>query len=233
MIARQNPAAVVHVIDDDAAALRGIALLLRAARIPVVAHASAQAFLDSLPHGMEAPGVGCVLTDLRMPDLDGLALLHRLRLRGFRPPVLVMTAHGDVAMAVQAMKAGASDFIEKPFDEATLLGSVEAALAALETRPAGTAAARRGTGPMAAAQAAARIAMLSPRERAVLDLLMAGKANKVAAQELGLSPRTVEAHRARLMLRLGVRSLAEAARMALLAERIGAGGGPPGRPTAA
>lgn len=204
-------ARTVHVIDDDAAVRRALEILLRSGGIPVETHASAFAFLEALG-ARRAESVGCVLTDLRMPGLDGLGLLHRLKALGFRRPVIVMTAHGEVSTAVVAMKAGAADFIEKPFRARDLLALIRTMLAAPQ--------------PAAEADAAARIASLSPREREVLDLLVAGKPNKLIARELGLSPRTVEAHRARLMERLGVGSLAEAVRLAVQAEiggRAGAG----------
>lgn len=196
----------VHVIDDDEAVRRALAMLLQSAGMPSETHASGLAFLDALPL-LGENAVGCVLMDVRMPGLDGLELLRRLQDRGFRWPVVVMTAHGDVSTAVRAMKAGAVDFIEKPFDDQVLLAAIEAALEA-----------SRASGAAAADDAAARIAALSPREREVLDLLMAGKPNKRIARDLGLSPRTVEVHRARLMERLGVGSLAEAVGLAMRAE---------------
>ncbi len=197
---------VVHVIDDDDAVRRALAMLFRSAGIPVEAHPSGFAFLEALPFLCE-DAVGCVLTDVRMPGLDGLELLRRLKEGGFRRPVLVMTAHGDVSMAVRAMKAGAVDFVEKPLDDDMLLAAIDAAL--------GTA---RAAGAAGADDAAERVAALSPREREVLDLLIAGKPNKLIARDLGLSPRTVEVHRARMMARLGVGSLAEAVRLAVQAE---------------
>jgi two-component system response regulator FixJ len=196
----------VHVIDDDDAVRRALALLFRSAGIPVETHPSGSAFLEALPT-LSEDAVGCVLTDVRMPGLDGLELLRLLKKEGFRRPVFVMTAHGDVAMAVRAMKAGAVDFVEKPFDDEALLATTEAAL--------GT---PQASGAAGADDAAERIAALSPREREVLDLLMAGKPNKHIARDLGLSPRTVEVHRARMMARLGVGSLAEAVRLAVQAE---------------
>jgi two-component system response regulator FixJ len=205
----------VHVIDDDQPVRRAIALLLRSAGIPAATHPSGLAFLDALPTLGEEE-VGCVLTDVRMPGLDGVELLRRLRERGFGRPVVVMTAHGDVPTAVRAMKAGAADFVEKPFDDEALLAAIEAALAAPGPPPG----AAGGADPVAA-EAAARVAALSPREREVLDRLMAGKPNKAIANELGLSPRTVEVHRARLMARLGVGSVAEAVRLAVRAEFFG------------
>jgi two-component system, LuxR family, response regulator FixJ len=202
----------VHVIDDDEAVRRALAMLLRSAGFPTETHFSGLAFLGVLPTLGEG-GIGCVLTDVRMPGLDGLQLLHRLRECDFRRPVIVMTAHGDIPTAVQAMKAGASDFIEKPFDDEVILAAVDAAL-----KVAGQASGHTGPVNPAVAEAAARIAALSPREREVLELLMVGKSNKIIAHELDLSPRTVEVHRARLMARLGVDSLAEAVRLAVRAE---------------
>lgn len=195
----------VHVVDDDEAVRRAVAMLLRSADFGAEAYPSGMALLDALSSAVEGRA-DCVLTDIRMPGLDGLELLRCLRARGFRGPVVVMTAHGDVPTAVRAMKAGASDFIEKPFDDEALLAVIGAAVDKAQV-------------PAAAVKAAARIAQLSPREREVLDLLMAGKSNKVIARDLGLSPRTVEIHRARLMTRLGVGSLAEAVRIAVRAER--------------
>jgi two-component system, LuxR family, response regulator FixJ len=203
----------VHVIDDDEPVRRAVAMLLRSAGVPVATHPSGLAFLDALTV-LGEEGAGCVLTDVRMPGLDGVELLRRLGERGFRRPVVVITAHGDVPTAVRAMKAGAADFIDKPFDDKALLASVEAALTAPESPPPVAA----GAADPAAAEAAARIAALSPREREVLDRMMAGMSNKAIANELGLSPRTVEVHRARLMARLGVGSVAEAVRLAVRAE---------------
>ena len=210
----------VHVVDDDDAVLRGIAMLLRSVRIPAVLHASGLAFLDALA-ALDEQSVSCVLTDLRMPGLDGMTLLRRLRECGFRRPVIVMTAHGDISIAVRAMKEGAVDFIEKPFDEDELLMTIETALRAADGTVAAAPPPMTGKAEMhpEVAAATARIARLSSREREVLHALAAGKPNKTIANELGLSPRTVEVHRARLMARLGVRSLAEAVRLALQAEQ--------------
>ncbi len=196
----------VHVIDDDEAVRRAIAMLLRSAAISAEIYPSGQAFLDALPSVGKAHAE-CVLTDVRMPELDGLELLQHLKERDFRRPVVVMTAHGDVSTAVRAMKAGAVDFIEKPFDDDALLATINAAL---DTADAPQAA--RG-----AAGASTRLAALSRREREVLELLMLGKPNKAIARDLGLSPRTVEIHRARLLKHLEVGSLAEAVRLAVQA----------------
>ena len=202
---------MLHVIDDDEPVRQALAMLLRSAGISVETYPSSLAFLDALPCLGEA-GVGCVLTDVRMPGLDGVELVRRLKQRGFRRPVIVMTAHGDVQTAVRAMKAGALDFIEKPFDEEALLTVLKGALAS-QGRPQVPPEADP-----AADEARARIAALSPREREVLDRLMVGKLNKTIANDLGLSPRTVEVHRARLMTRLEAGSIAEAVRLAVRAE---------------
>lgn len=200
----EHPRPMVYVIDDDEAVRRAIAMLLRSAQIRVEAYDSGLAFLDALrPPG--AAHAGCVLTDVRMPGLDGIELLRRLKESGFLGPVVIMTAHGEVATAVQAMKAGAADFIEKPFDDEALLATISTALDAAKASG-------------AAAEAAARIAALSPREREVLEHLVMGKPNKAIARDLGLSPRTVEIHRARLMTRLDAGSLAEVVRLAVRAD---------------
>jgi two-component system response regulator FixJ len=213
--------AAVHVIDDDEEVCWAIETLLLSARLPVRTWPSGVAFLEGLP-ALDPAEVGCVLTDVRMPGMDGVELLRRLRAAGLTRPVLVMTSHGDIALAVSAMKAGAFEFIEKPFDDEAMLSAVRAALETdRDNRDAAPAAARPES-----AEAAARIATLSPREREVLDLAMEGKSSKVIAHELGLSPRTVEVHRLRLMARLGVGSLAEAVRLSVLAELGGSQGTP-------
>ncbi len=191
---------LVHIIDDDDAVRDSLALLLDSAGIAVRTYASASDFLALAP-GLAA---GCVLTDVRMPDLDGLALQRRLTEVGVTLPVIVMTGHADVPIAVAALKAGALDFLEKPFDDDRLLGAVRTALTASRD-------ARRHAA--AAARIAARLASLTPREREVLDLLVAGNPNKTIAHDLGASPRTVEVHRARVMDKMGARSLAELVRM--------------------
>jgi two-component system, LuxR family, response regulator FixJ len=202
-----RPEPTVHVIDDDEAVQRAVAMLLRSAGIKAQIYPSGLAFLDALA-SFGDNSASCVLTDVRMPELDGFELMDRLKEQGFRGPVVAMTAHGDVATAVRAMKAGATDFIEKPFDDEAFLAAISAALG-------------RANAPGAAgvgAEAAVRIAALSPREREVLELLITGKSNKAVARELGLSPRTVEVHRARLMTRLAVANFAEAVRLAVWAE---------------
>ena len=194
---------VVHVIDDDADVRQSLAFLLSTAGLAVRVHDSAVAFLKVLPEIKD----GCVVTDVRMPGIDGLELQRRLGQLEKRLPVIVMTGHGDVPLAVEAMKAGAVDFIEKPFDDEVMLSAIRAALA------------RNADDRERNARAAAiqeRIARLSDRERDVLDRLVAGKANKVIAYELGISPRTVEVYRANVMTKMQADSLSELVRMALI-----------------
>jgi len=203
----------VHIVDDDDAVRRAVALLLQSAGWATATHASGEAFLHAVGAGDAA--IGCVLTDVRMPGMDGITLLQHLRKAGFTRPVVVMTAHGDVATAVQAMKSGATDFIEKPFNDDSLLTMIDSAVRAAEAQ---------GAASREAVEAAQRLAALSPREREVLDLLVSGKPNKLVAHQLGISQRTAEVHRARLMERLGVRSLAEAVRLAVNAQLAGGEG---------
>ena len=200
--------AVVHVIDDDVDVRQSLAFLLSAAGLAVRVHESASAFLQVLPEVEE----GCVVTDIRMPQVDGLELQRRLRDLKSGLPVIVMTGHGDVPLAVEAMKGGAVDFIEKPFDDEVLLSAVRAALAWR---------ARQSERDARAVEIQARIQRLSDREREVLNRLVAGKANKVIAYELGISPRTVEVYRANVMTKMQADSLSELVRMALLDGRPG------------
>jgi len=194
---------IVHVIDDDEAMRDSLSFLLDIQGFETRVYESAMAFLDALP-GLSG---GCVLTDVRMPGLSGMELIDQLRANGHDLPVVVMTGHGDVPMAVEAMKAGVIDFIEKPFADDVLLRAVRSALD------------RQGApsqdGGLKEAQA--RLATLSPRERDVLAGVVAGKANKVIAHDLGISPRTVEIYRANLMTKTGARNMAELMRLALAA----------------
>jgi two-component system response regulator FixJ len=194
---------IVHVVDDDPAVRRSLGQLLYSADFQCVGYESAVVFLEAAPR----ISAGCVLLDLQMPEIDGLAVQGQLSRRGFDLPVIVITGHGDISTAVAAMKGGAVDFIEKPFDDKRLFASIEAALA--NSGP--------GRTDREAAEAADRIATLSPRERQVLDALVAGRPSKVIAHDLGISIRTVEVHRARMLERLGTRRLAAAIRLAVLA----------------
>jgi two-component system response regulator FixJ len=187
---------VVHVVDDDVAVRQSLAFLLGSAGLSVRLYDSALSFLAALP-GLAN---GCVVTDIRMPEMDGLEMQRHLRSRGVELPVIVITGHADVPLAVEAMKAGAIDFIEKPFDDEVIIETVRRAL---ELRPA------------ANPEIAQRLASLTPREREVLDGLVAGRANKVIAFDLDISPRTVEIHRARVMEKMQARSLSQLVRMAL------------------
>ena len=194
---------VVHVIDDDDALRDSLSFLLKTAKLDVHAYESATAFLNALP----TTSAGCVVTDVRMPDLSGLDLLRKLRERGVSMPVIVMTGHGDVPLAVEAMKLGAVDFFEKPFDDEVLLAAVRTALGKWEK------------GARAEAEHAdlhARLEMLSAREREVLGGLVAGLPNKTIAYDLGISPRTVEIYRANVMTKMKAGSLSELVRMALV-----------------
>lgn len=193
----------VHVLDDDAAVRRSLQRLLDAAGLNVICYDTPSAFLDTAPQ--LAPG--CLLLDIKMPGMDGLEVQALLRQRNAPLPVIMMTGQGDVQGAVRAMKAGAVDFIEKPYNDDVLLNAIEAALRRVD----------RADRSHESAEAAQRIAALSPREREVLDALVMGRPNKVIAYDLGISIRTVEVHRARMMDRLGVRQLAEAVRLAVLA----------------
>jgi two-component system, LuxR family, response regulator FixJ len=205
---------LVHVIDDDEAIRESLSLLLESAGLSVRTYASATAFLGALPN----LGVGCVLIDVQMPGLNGLELQRRLTQLGIRLPVIVMTGHGDVPIAVEALKAGATDFLEKPFDDVQLLAVVSSALAASE---------QTHDEAIAMARIAERLASLTPREREVLGHLVAGQPNKTIAYDLGASPRTIEVHRARVMEKMGARSLSELVRFAIAAE----GARPPGEPS--
>ena len=193
----------VHVVDDDPAVCRSLEQLLYSAGFKTVLYENAPSFFDAAP----ALSAGCVLVDVRMPEMDGLELQERLNRLGFPLPVIVMTGHGDIQTAVRAMKAGAVDFIEKPFDDDSLIAAIDTALAG----------SGRAFRDREIAEAAERIGLLSPREREVLDALVAGRQSKVIAYDLGLSVRTVEVHRARMLERLGTRRLAEAVRVAVLA----------------
>jgi two-component system, LuxR family, response regulator FixJ len=200
--------AVVHVIDDDEAVRQSLAFLLGTAGFDVRTYDSATAFLDNLSNIV----AGCVITDVRMPVISGIELLRRLRKLKHAVPVIVITGHGDVPLAVEAMKIGAADFLEKPFDDEALLASVRSALNAAD-RDRRREAERSGI--------ESRLSGLSSREREVLEGLVAGQANKQIAHALGISPRTIEIYRANLMTKMQAASLSELVRMAMIAGVIG------------
>lgn len=193
---------VVHIVDDEEAVRNSLAFLLTSAGFAVRVHQSATDFLRLAPDVSN----GCLVTDLRMPDMDGVELLRRLKAANAMLPAIVVTGHGDVQMAVEAMKNGAIDFIEKPFSDDILIESI--------TRAA-TRAAERVQSVVATDAVRQRIASLSDRERQVLKGVVAGQANKTMAAELGISPRTVEVYRAGLMAKMQARSLPELVRMVL------------------
>ena len=197
---------LVHVIDDDPAVRDSLAFLLETANLSPRTYDSAVAFLEALPQVTS----GCVVTDVRMPEMTGIELVRRLKGQGFRLPIVMITGHADVPLAVEAMKAGVADFIEKPFDDEVLLAAIHAALRDGEKDRQGAA---------EAAEICARMDILSGREREVLGGLVAGHANKVIAFDLGISPRTVEIYRANVMTKMKAASLSELVRMAMLAER--------------
>jgi two-component system response regulator FixJ len=194
------PEPLVHVVDDEPAIRESLAMLLRSVGLKSRAYAGAQEFLDA----WRAQGTECLVCDVRMPGMSGLELQEALSARQARLPVVLITGHGDVAMAVRAMKAGASDFIEKPFNDQVLLDAVNRALAR----------ARDGHG-AGREEIEARLDLLTPREREVMLLVAEGRPNKVVATRLGLSTRTVEVHRAKLMEKMQARSLADLVRMAI------------------
>ena len=196
---------VVYVVDDDAAVRDGLKWLIESVELQVAPCPSAQAFLEAY----DGSRPGCLVLDVRLRGMSGLDLQAELARRDISIPTIVVTGHGDVPMAVRAMKLGAIDFVEKPFNDQELLERIQKAIE-------GDLEARRGD--RERAEACALLATLSPREREVLDLLVLGKANKEVADQLGLSTRTVEGHRARLMEKLACGSLAELVRLSLRAE---------------
>jgi two-component system response regulator FixJ len=206
-----QPEPVIYVVDDDEAVRQSLEFLLKTAGMKVRGFDSAKSFLAVLPE----IGAGCIITDVRMPEITGIDLLRRVKESDVDIPVIVITGHGDIALAVEAMKIGAVDFIEKPFDDDTLLGAVRASL----TRTADTA--QRNA---ELAEINDKLAGLSNRERQVLEGLVAGKANKVIAFDLGISPRTVEIYRANLMTKMAANSLSDLVRMAMTAGILEHGG---------
>ncbi len=199
-----QPEPIVYVIDDDEAVRQSLEFLLQTAGIQVRGFESAKAFLAVLPDVRS----GCIITDVRMPDITGIDLLRRVKELNLPLPVIVITGHGDIALAVEAMKIGAIDFLEKPFDDDLLLSAVRTAL-----NKEASAAKQRAE----LAEIQDKLAALSNRERQVLEGLVAGHANKVIAFDLGISPRTVEIYRANLMTKMNANSLSDLVRMAMTA----------------
>jgi two-component system, LuxR family, response regulator FixJ len=196
---------VVFVVDDDDDVRESMRVLLEAAGFTAKTFGSAGSFLDS---DWESR-TGALLADIRMPDMDGLTLQAELARRKSSLPVIIMTGHGDVPLAVRAMKAGAIDFLEKPVDDSALVASIKRALDAAQASLNASAEAH---------DAASRIAALTDREKQVMDLMAAGRPNKIIAYELDISPRTVEIHRARVMEKMHAKSLAELVRMVVAAQ---------------
>ena len=195
----------IFIVDDDAAVRDSLSALLEADGFATETFESAKAFLA----GYRPKDACCVIADIRMPDMDGLELQEELIRRAWGLPVIIITGHGDVPLAVRAMKAGAVDFIEKPFDDDVLRASIER----------GIAQSKRTRGESALTQeVAARIAELTAREREVMEHLVAGRPNKVIAHRMDISPRTVEVHRGRVMEKMHARSLSDLVRMALAAK---------------
>jgi two-component system, LuxR family, response regulator FixJ len=194
----------VYVIDDDEAMRDSLDFLLGSADFDVTIFESAHHFLDAV----SSIEFGCVLSDVRMPGIDGIELLKRLKAAHSAFPVLIMTGHGDVPLAVEAMKLGAVDFLEKPFEDDRLIGMIDAALRQAESSARTEAVTLDVT---------ARIAALSPRERQVMDGLIAGLSNKLIAREYDISPRTIEVYRANVMTKMQANSLSELVRLAIRA----------------
>jgi two-component system response regulator FixJ len=206
-----QPEAIVYVIDDDDAVRQSLEFLLKTAGLTVRGFEHARAFLEILPQIEQ----GVVVTDVRMPGISGIDLLRGLRETNPDLPVIVITGHGDISLAVEAMKIGAVDFLEKPFDDDLLIASVRSAL----NRDADVAKRKAELGNIGE-----KLAALSNRERQVLDGLVAGNANKTIAFDLGISPRTVEIYRANVMTKMAANSLSDLVRMAMQADILGGPG---------
>jgi two-component system, LuxR family, response regulator FixJ len=192
----------VYVIDDDEAMRDSLDFLLGSADFHVTLFESAQDFLNTLP----TIGFGCVLSDVRMPGIDGIELLKHLKASGSLFPVVIMTGHGDVPLAVETMKLGAMDFLEKPFEDDRLIGMIEAALRRAE---------QGAKSEAVALEIQSRVSSLSPRERQVMEGLIAGLSNKLIAREYDISPRTIEVYRANVMTKMQAASLSELVRLAI------------------
>jgi two-component system response regulator FixJ len=194
----------VHIVDDDAAIRQSLSFMLGKAGYDVTCHSLGASFLKAVTAEIR----GCVLLDIRMPGIDGLEVQAQMARRGIALPVIMLTGHGDIALAVRAIKAGAIEFLEKPFERQSLIVALEAAFDHAD---------RADREQLAAADAAVRLAVLTPRERTVLDGMVAGRPNKLIAYELDIATRTVEVHRAKLMEKLGARSLSGVLRIAFAA----------------
>jgi len=194
----------VYVIDDDEAMRDSLNFLLDSANFNVTLFETALRFLEALP-GLT---FGCVVSDVRMPGLDGIELLKQMKADQSRFPIVIMTGHGDVPLAVEAMKQGAVDFLEKPFEDDRLIGMIEAAIRQAEPSLKSEALTQ---------DIAARIASLSPRERQVMNGLIAGLSNKLIARDYDISPRTIEVYRANVMTKMQANSLSELVRLAMRA----------------
>jgi two-component system response regulator FixJ len=199
---------LIHIVDDEESVRKSASFLLRTSGFETRTYASGTAFLREAKY---APA-GCILLDIRMPEMDGLEVQRELNARGIAMPVIVLTGHGDIGIAVQAMKAGAVDFLEKPFEKEHLLEAIAAAFERMGNEEDSGSAER---------EAQIRIEALSPREQDVLRGLVRGHPNKTIAYDLGISPRTIEVHRANLMGKLRARSLSEALRIAFAAGLAG------------
>lgn len=196
---------VVHVVDDDDSVRRSVGFMLKTSGHQVHSYNSGPELLKAA----KSLRPGCILMDIRMPEMDGMEVHQALKDNGISLPVIIMTGHGDIPLSVKAMKAGAIDFIEKPFEKAALLDALNLGFASLK---------RSGDSRERAKAAAVRLQVLTPRERDVLNGLAEGLPNKTIAYDLGISPRTVEIHRANLMSKLEVRSLSDALRLAFAAQ---------------
>ncbi len=194
----------IYVIDDDAAMRDSLNFLLDSSGFGVTLFDDAQSFLDALP-GL---AFGCIVSDVRMPGLDGIELLKRMKAQQSPFPILIMTGHGDVPLAVEAMKLGAVDFLEKPFEDDRLITMIETAIRQAEPAAKNEAISQ---------DIAARVASLSPRERQVMEGLIAGLSNKLIAREYDISPRTIEVYRANVMTKMQANSLSELVRLAMRA----------------
>jgi two-component system response regulator FixJ len=202
---------LVHIIDDDDALRDSLSFLLSSVGIKTKSYETATGYSNDPERG----ACGCILTDVRMPGMSGIDLLRKLKSDGITVPVIVMTGHGDVPLAVEAMKLGALDFVEKPFNDDALIASVRSALGEAK---------RHSVHEEERKEIDARLAQLTARERQVLDGLVAGQPNKVIAYELGISPRTVEIYRANVMTKMQANSLSELVRMALVTGALRSGG---------